>query len=145
MTSSNISHAKLPLEPLDSLECLDARVKTALIVIRNEGYSKKSVDRAAALVNLSATRLTHLFKEKVGMSPRGYDKHLRLSKAENLIKTTYLRIKEIEAKCGFKDSSRFARQFKKAFGLTPTECRAHALANQTVGEQTAAPFGRNVR
>jgi len=64
------------------------------------------------------------------MSPRVYDTRLRLSKAENLLRTTYLRIKEIEVKCRFKDSSRFARQFKKAFGLTPKEYRARALAEQ---------------
>ena len=132
-TSSSLESADAPdsLDCSEPLESLDGRVKTALILIQNEGYSKSSIQRVAASVNLSATRLTHLFKEGVGMSPRGYDTRLRLSKAKKLIRTTYLRIKEIEAKCGFKDSSRFARQFKEAFGFTPKACRANAAAKQT--------------
>lgn len=136
MTSLKTSRPPLPSDLLNlnsphSHQPLDGRVRITLMVIQNEGYSKASMQRAAESLNLSVTRLTHLFKEVVGVSPRGYDKRLRLSKAERLIETTYLRIKEIEARCGFKDSSRFAQQFKKVFGLTPRECRARALAKQS--------------
>lgn len=118
----------------DRLESVDGRVRTTVMLIQNEGYSRASIERIAALVNLSVTRLTHLFKECIGTSPRNYDMQLRLLKAQKLIKHTYLRIKEIEAKCGFSDSSRFALQFRRAFGITPKECRARALRNQTTEE-----------
>lgn len=118
----------------DHLESVDGRVRTALMLIQNEGYSRASIERIAALVNLSVTRLNHLFKEYIGTSPRNYDVQLRLLKAEELIRHTYLRIKEIEAKCGFTDSSRFALQFRRAFGITPKECRARALRSQTTRE-----------
>lgn len=118
----------------DHLESVDGRVRTALMLIQTEGYSRASIEHIAALVNLSVTRLTHLFKECIGTSPRNYDVQLRLLKAQKLIKHTYLRIKEIEAKCGFSDSSRFALQFRRAFGISPKECRARALHNHTTKE-----------
>jgi AraC-like DNA-binding protein len=52
-----------------------------------------------------------------------------MQKAERLLQTTFLSIKEVAFLSGARDVSHFARNFKKQYGLTPTEYRAE---NRTV-------------
>ena len=54
---------------------------------------------------------------------RTYAKALRLEKARELVEDTFLRIQEIEVTLGFKDSTRFGKDFKVAYGLTPAKHR----------------------
>jgi AraC family transcriptional regulator of arabinose operon len=44
--------------------------------------------------------------------------------AKELLETTFLSIKEIVALVGFNDESHFVRNFKKLYGVTPSEHRA---------------------
>lgn len=90
-----------------------------------------SVDDLAQLVNLSPSRLRHLFKEETGVSPAQYLKSHRLLKAQQLLETTLLSLKEIMHRAGFRDRSHFMRDFKKAYGLPPLQYRnQHLLAQQ---------------
>ena len=52
-----------------------------------------------------------------------YLKALRLEKACELLGTTYLSVKEIAVQVGLNDASHFVRDFKKVYGLTPTQHR----------------------
>lgn len=47
--------------------------------------------------------------------------------ATTLLVTTFLSIKEIIAQVGFKDESHFVRDFKRIYGVTPTEYRKQNL------------------
>lgn len=89
------------------------------------------VDRMAASVNLSYSRLEHLFKAQTGMTPVSYLKKLRIEKARELLETTFLTNQQIIIKVGLGDESHFVRDFKKAYGLRPSQYRKrhHALSN----------------
>ena len=43
--------------------------------------------------------------------------------AKELLETTFLSVKEIVALAGFNDESHFVRNFKKLYGVTPSEHR----------------------
>lgn len=77
----------------------------------------------ADFIGVSASRLQHIFKQEVGVSPMKYIKNLRLQKACELLGTTKLSIKEIRAKVGIKNESHFIFDFKQKFGATPNEYR----------------------
>jgi AraC-like DNA-binding protein len=47
-----------------------------------------------------------------------------MKKAAELLLTSFLTVKEISFASGTKDGSHFVRDFKKMYGLTPTEFRA---------------------
>jgi transcriptional regulator GlxA family with amidase domain len=102
---------------------LDVRVRVLLTLIHDSDYSRAALETVSASVNLSVSRLCHLFTEQVGLGPLQYAKALRLEKARDLVESTFLRIQEIEVTLGFKDSTRFGKDFKVAYGLTPAKHR----------------------
>ncbi|MEK6282544.1 MAG: helix-turn-helix domain-containing protein [Acidobacteriota bacterium] len=81
------------------------------------------VGRMAAAVNLSSSRLEHLFKAETGVTPVSYLKKLRIERARELLETTFLTNQQIIIKVGMYDESHFVKDFKKAYGLRPSQYR----------------------
>jgi transcriptional regulator GlxA family with amidase domain len=67
--------------------------------------------------------LRHLFTIEAGISPLHYVKVLRLHRARSLMLQTFLSVKEVMSESGFSDISHFVREYKRAFGETPSETR----------------------
>ena len=84
----------------------------------------------AALVNLSPSRLRHLFKQETGTSPGQFLKELRLRKAATLLRTTFLSVKQVLKLVGLSSNAHFVRDFRKRYRMTPTAYR------RTVGRQS---------
>lgn len=82
-----------------------------------------TLEELARHVNLSPSRLRHLFKEETGTSPARFLKTLRLEKAKALIEGTFLSLKQIMVKVGIRDRRHFAEDFKKAYGSAPAGYR----------------------
>ena len=104
---------------------MDRRVKKVLEIIEERLQAKLQVDDLSQSVNLSPSRLHHLFKAELGMPLVQYIKVMRLKQAKELLETSFLTIKEITLKVGFNDESRFVQDFKKAYDLTPAQYRRH--------------------
>jgi transcriptional regulator GlxA family with amidase domain len=81
----------------------------------------------AELSGLSHSRLDHLFKAEVGQSPTQYLQELRLKKACQILEATSLKITLVGLAVGYQDHSHFFRNFKKRFGLTPSQYRTQHL------------------
>jgi transcriptional regulator GlxA family with amidase domain len=81
----------------------------------------------AQSINLSASRLRHLFKDETGASLAQYLKTQRMRKAKQLLETTFLNVQEIMLQVGIKDKSHFVKDFKKANGLAPLQYRTQYL------------------
>ena len=77
----------------------------------------------AALVNLSPSRFRHLFKQETGTTPAQYLKEFRLRKAEKMLRTTFLSIKQILKQVGIASNAHFVRDFRQKYGMTPTAYR----------------------
>jgi transcriptional regulator GlxA family with amidase domain len=105
---------------------MDARVAAAINLIHKALTIQLSVSALSRRVNLSPSRLRQLFKIETGLSPIQYVKRVRLERAANLLRTSFLSVKEIIFQSGARDVSNFAREFKKQFGLTPSEFRARS-------------------
>lgn len=101
----------------------DARVQIVISLLNAEISSQRSLEALAAAVNLSSSRLRHLFKANTGLTPAEYVKDLRLRKAKELLETTFLSLKEIMNRVGVRDHSHFARDFKNTYGLSPGKYR----------------------
>lgn len=115
---------------------MDPRVRTALAMMQEKLQGAWSPDTLAHALNLSPSRFQHLFKAEVGMSPVHYLRALRMEQARNLLQTSRLTVKQIMSCVGVEDKSHFAREFKKAYGLTPTAYRAVVLTRS--GSQEAS-------
>jgi AraC-like DNA-binding protein len=81
----------------------------------------------AESVNLSPPYFCYLFKTITGVPPAKYLKSLRMQQAASLLTTTFLSVKEIVRRVGVTDESHFVRDFKRIYGVTPSEYRNGAI------------------
>ena len=72
---------------------------------------------------ISPTYLYRLMKSERNMSPAHYVTKIRCEKALTKLRDTELPVKSISKLCGFDSSQSFYRNFKKAYGCTPSEYR----------------------
>lgn len=99
------------------------RVKQAMALIQADLSNKLALRRVAERVNLSSSRLRHVFKAETGLTPAQYVKFLRMKLAQELAANTFLSVKEIISQLGVSDESHFLRDFKRAFGVTISQYR----------------------
>ncbi len=102
---------------------MDQRVQKIISLIKDDPSTDRTLDELARAVNLSSSRLNHLFKLAFGLPVAKYVKSLRMQRAKELLETTFLSVKEITAETGYKDESHFVQNFKAAYGLTPAQYR----------------------
>lgn len=103
---------------------MDVRVRRVIISMEEQLSDDLPLAKLAESLNISESRLRHLFKASTGSSPTEYLQSLRLRRAEELLSTSFLTIKEIRVAVGMADGSNFIRHFKKTYGMTPLEYRA---------------------
>jgi len=103
---------------------MDPRVQIVRSAIEKDCRRAWTISALAKLVNLSPSRLRHLFKAETGMTTNQFLREVRLSEAEKLLRTTFLRVKEIMNRVGFLDESHFGHEFKKVFGQSPAKYRS---------------------
>jgi two-component system response regulator YesN len=109
--------------PNDDNDQYSTEVQQALHYIK-ENYNKKiSLTAVAEHVGLSSGYLCRIFKEETGASINAYINHLRMTKAGELLKDKNSYIKEVAVSVGFEDQLYFSRQFKRYYGVTPSEYR----------------------
>lgn len=117
---------------------MNPRIQRIVDQMRSELHLKRSLDDWARISRLSRSRMCHLFKSQMGISPAQYLKELRLETARTLLETTALSVKEIRVRVGLQDQSHFVRDFNNAYGVPPSRYRAQrsALASGSTIKQS---------
>ena len=82
-----------------------------------------SMTAIAESIDLSTTRLSLSFKERMGMTPSDYLTLLRCERARDLLENTDQTIREISTLVGYYDAGSFIRRFKQVTGETPLQYR----------------------
>jgi AraC-like DNA-binding protein len=72
---------------------------------------------------ISVSRLSHLFKDEIGINVKNYRLDRRLQLAAELLISTDMPIKAIAYLAGYSHCSSFVRAFKTHFGLSPASYR----------------------
>jgi AraC family transcriptional regulator of arabinose operon len=118
-----------PIVPPD-----DFRIQNVLRAIKSDPSVR--ISDLARLVNLSRSRLAHLFKAQVGLSLNFYLADERLGRASNLLRETEMRVKEITYSVGYSQETSFNRAFKNRFGHSPLTHRRQHRANDPADNPT---------
>lgn len=106
---------------------MDKRLQIVIALMKKELQRDISLEELAASVNLSLSRLHHLFKAETGTTPAQYLRNLRMEHARELLEFTFMSVKQIMVSVGVRDRSHFEREFKRMYGLTPTRYRAESV------------------
>ncbi|MGL5165411.1 MAG: GlxA family transcriptional regulator [Afipia sp.] len=77
----------------------------------------------AKAANVSVRQLERLFARHLGVTIDQHYVSLRLAKARALLRQTSLPVVQIGAECGFSNASHFAKVYRTAFGMPPSEDR----------------------
>lgn len=100
-------------------------LERAIRYLRERTDSTIPVPELAAMVGLSASHLSALFRQATGGGVTAYHLGLRMARARSLLDTTRMPIGEVARAVGYRDPLYFSRQFHKLHGETPTDYRAN--------------------
>lgn len=118
----NYIFAQLPPPNVDDRASQDI-VETIRRYIREHIQEELGRNELANLVYLNPDYLSHIFRERAGMSLVDFITAERIKKARELLIATDLSIRDIALAVGYSNISYFSRQFKRSLGKTPLEFR----------------------
>ncbi len=120
------------VNPRSEQAVLDSRVQTVLGLLCDRFDEPLTLGELAAACSLSASRLSHLFREQVGCAPMQYLEHLRIARAQESLIATGKPVSEIAFDVGYEDPLYFSRVFRRQVGVSP---RAYRRAPPRVGRR----------
>ena len=82
------------------------------------------VAELAAIVQMSASHLSALFRETTGGGPGAFHTSLKMARARALLDTTTSTVTEIATAVGYSDPLYFSRHFRRVHGVSPSAYRA---------------------
>lgn len=91
--------------------------------IENHYLEINSLDEIANNLHISKSTVSSAYKKEFGMTPYNHILKKRMSYALSLLKNTSQPISQIAETVKFNSTSFFIKQFKKDFGITPSQYR----------------------
>ena len=104
-------------------EINDDRIQKVLSYIRKNIYKTIDIDSLAAISCLSKDHFIRLFKKEVNNTPLQYINQKKIEKAQLILITDSMPVKNISYLLAYEDHSYFNRLFKKLTGVTPQQYR----------------------
>lgn len=108
------------LAPIGLVKSMDERIVKVLTLLREDESGYESMETLAAHVKLSATRLSHLFREQTGMTLTRYRSFTRM-RSLAVMMGEGKSMTEAALEAGFTDSSHFSRMFRDMYGIPPSK------------------------
>ncbi|WP_371420179.1 GlxA family transcriptional regulator [Tardiphaga sp.] len=98
-------------------------VLSAITVMERRLASPAPRDELAKAAGVSVRQLERLFTTHLGVTIEQHYLTLRLAKARALLRQTGMPVVEVGAECGFASASHFARVYRRAFDVAPSQDR----------------------
>lgn len=89
----------------------------------HENHTSVTISDLVDQFHYNEDYFNRLFREHTGVTYSDYLKSVRLSYAENMLKTTDLSVDEIMVRAGYQSKAYFYRIFEQYYGLTPAKYR----------------------
>ena len=104
-------------------EINDDRIQKVLSYIRKNIYKTIDIDSLAAISCMSKDHFIRLFKKEINNTPLQYINQKKIEKAQLILITDSMPVKNISYLLAYEDHSYFNRLFKKLTGVTPQQYR----------------------
>jgi AraC-like DNA-binding protein len=104
-------------------DAVDDPLERAMAYLASRLDGSVRVPELAALVGVSPSHLTTLFRRATGGGVHAYQTTLRMERARLLLTTTQASVSEIARDVGYGDPFHFSRQFRQAHAMSPTDYR----------------------
>jgi AraC-like DNA-binding protein len=107
------------------------RLTRAIALLRAEFAQTLPVERLAAAAGMSPSSFHHHFRELTSLSPRQFQKQLRLIEARRLMMGDGVSVTSASFAVGYESVSQFTREYGRMFGLPPARdvATARSVAN----------------
>jgi two-component system, response regulator YesN len=116
-------------------------IQKAMGLIQQRYWDKFSLGVLARQVGMSKCRLSHRFREVLGVTFRAYLLQVRMERAKALLATDEVSISEVADMVGFGDLPRFDKVFKRHTGFSPSAYRT-MIRSHINNYVTCAPADR---
>lgn len=104
------------------------RLRPLLERMRSGAFATLSLSDAASMCNLSAPHFSRAFKAAFGVGFSAYRTRVRLDQAALALASSAEPIGAVGYRFGFGSAAYFAAQFRRRFGVAPSDFRARARA-----------------
>ena len=94
-------------------------IRQCLNYIQEHLHYSISFQDLSTISGLSPSRVSHLFRAQVGLSPMAYVRKCKLKEAIDLMRHEHMSESAVAGILGFSSQSHFISCFKKEFGVTP--------------------------
>ena len=84
----------------------------------------------AEQVYLSSNYLSNIFTKHTGCSLNKYIKEVRLTKAQEFLLTTNMKIADVGRRVGYDNTSYFIKKFQEKYGMTPEKYRMRPIEQE---------------
>jgi two-component system response regulator YesN len=138
-SESDYLQAESVKEALDAFENSLLQMAKGLLSVRNGNFKdpmeeakayidsklsqEVSLDQVAAMVGLTPTYFSSLFKKITHETFVQYRINKRIEKAKEMLAVPHYRIVDVAAEVGYDDYPHFTKTFKKIVGISPSEYR----------------------
>jgi AraC-like DNA-binding protein len=97
------------------------------------------IERLADLSGKSRAHFVRQFTRITGSAPSEHIFRQRMQRAAHLLDVSEHSVLEIARLCGFRNANYFAKAFRRAFEISPSEFRASGMYSMPVGGQAGRP------
>ena len=98
-------------------------LKKKILNYLQTSYSTATLTEAASMLGLSPAYVSRIVTQSFGESFKDLLMHERFNAAKDLLRSTKMPVGDIINHVGYENSSYFHKEFKKRFGVTPSEFR----------------------
>lgn len=102
------------------IDTIDPRIRKVADHIRANQLTDIDTSALASMVNLSPTRLVHLFSQQIGLPMTQFLLWIKMRHAVELVQQG-VSLTHIAQICGFSDLAHLTRTFKAFYGIKPSE------------------------
>ncbi|HMO84103.1 MAG TPA: XylR family transcriptional regulator [Lacipirellulaceae bacterium] len=109
-------------ESTDTLAVDNVMLRQTIELINRRYADDIGIDQISAHLDVSRRWLEKLFKHHLDCSPHEYLSRVRITEARRLLaKKPPIKLKDIAASCGFSDTRRLSKVFRRLVGVSPRQ------------------------